>query len=348
MSDQLPPPSGTPVAQSVQMTKTPKIIVWAFVLSLFGFLILTAFAAVAMTLTGWKQIKATGKGKGLAVATLIISGLWLIVLIFSLANPSTSEQEPPAAQTSEVAANPTDAIEANAADTTPTLNAFDQFLASEGLASPEVCDRYEAVQGNFEERFAKRNKAIGSKPRDERAAKKFISGNEWTKQKLATDLKMSFRKAAETSLSEIEGGEFKNESIDRYLTASTEACGIDLQAIERSASGLDARISALRELAANVPWYPKGFNLLNNVAWKWTKGACTTSFGYCWTMEVISDTGCPNGLYAEVNISQGDTIVGYSNDVLGSLPPMQKAKLEFRDFGGSGTKSAQLTKFNCY
>jgi hypothetical protein len=65
-------------------------------------------------------------------------------------------------------------------------------------------------------------------------------------------------------------------------------------------------------------------------------------------MRVISQEGCFGGLYAEVNILQNDAVVGYSNDLLGSLPAMTEGRLEFQDFGGSGTKSASLSEINCY
>ena len=93
MSEQLPPPTGAPIEPAAPTAGTPKIIVWAFILSLAGFLILTALAAVAMVLTKWKQIQASGKGKGLAIATLIISGFWIVIMVFAVLSPSDEAAE---------------------------------------------------------------------------------------------------------------------------------------------------------------------------------------------------------------------------------------------------------------
>lgn len=87
MSD-LPPPTGAPVELVTPASGTPKVIVWAFILSLAGFLILTALAALAMVLANWKKVDAAGKGKGLALAALVISGFWLLIMVLALLSPS--------------------------------------------------------------------------------------------------------------------------------------------------------------------------------------------------------------------------------------------------------------------
>lgn len=79
-------------------------------------------------------------------------------------------------------------------------------------------------------------------------------------------------------------------------------------------------------------WYPKGYNLSPNptVAFKWDKDrpdcySCTGS-----AITVVSQHGCPNGLYVEVTFHDAaDTIVDWSNDRLPSLDAGQKARLEF-------------------
>jgi hypothetical protein len=87
VSDQFPPPTGSPVVVVAPTGGTPKVIVWAFILSLAGFLILTALAAVAMVLTNWKKVQESGKGKGLAIAALVISGLWMVVVALGTLAP---------------------------------------------------------------------------------------------------------------------------------------------------------------------------------------------------------------------------------------------------------------------
>jgi hypothetical protein len=65
-------------------------------------------------------------------------------------------------------------------------------------------------------------------------------------------------------------------------------------------------------------------------------------------MYVISQNGCPNGLYAEMNILSGGAVVSYTNDSLGSLPAGQTAQLTFDAFDLPSDVQGQLTKINCY
>jgi len=102
VSDQLPPPTGAPVEPATPTGGTPKAIVWAFVLSLAGFLIVTAVAAVVMVLANWKRVKASGKGKGLAIAALVISGLWLALMVFAAFLPSDEPTETAAPEVAEI------------------------------------------------------------------------------------------------------------------------------------------------------------------------------------------------------------------------------------------------------
>jgi len=94
-------------------------------------------------------------------------------------------------------------------------------------------------------------------------------------------------------------------------------------------------------------WQPKGYELWEDgLAWRWANGDC--GYGdYCWGMLVRSQYGCPDGLYAEINIEDNGVVIDYSNDSVGSLPAATAAKLEFRHFGDSGTLSGVLTELNC-
>jgi len=356
VSEQLPPPTGAPIEPAAPTSGTPKVIVWAFILSLAGFLILTALAAVAMVLTNWKRVNATGKGRGLAIAALVISGFWLVIMVVALLSPSNEPADSAVTEVAEVIeeASESEPVEPELTPNEPTeagsveKDAFELFLASDRVAPKATCERYADVFAKYESLIEKRKKAIGNKTEDPRKAAKFISTNGWTNQRVALDLKNDLDVAAQTSLSEIENGQFASQPVSRYLLFSLPVCERDLDALERKARQLDSQTEILRQGAAFAPWYPKGYSLFGDTAWKWTNESCGYSSGYCWTMRVISQTGCPNGLYAEVNILQGETIVGFTNDSLGFLPPDKTAKLEFVQFGGSGTKSASLTKINCY
>ena len=92
MSDALPPPTGSPIQPAAQ-TKTPRIIVWAFILSLFGVLVVTAIASIVMAVLGLNKAKEVGKGKGLAIAAIAISGFWLAIIGIGSLLPGTEVEQ---------------------------------------------------------------------------------------------------------------------------------------------------------------------------------------------------------------------------------------------------------------
>ena len=114
----------------------------------------------------------------------------------------------------------------------------------------------------------------------------------------------------------------------------------------------NALLSQLKGKAAQVPWYPEGYNAWagdDTLAWKWYRGAsCSISMGSCWHIKVITQTGCPSGLYAEINIMDGGgTVIDYSNDLLGGTRPDDTVMLEFTTFQDYA-ETGRLTELNCY
>jgi hypothetical protein len=61
---------------------------------------------------------------------------------------------------------------------------------------------------------------------------------------------------------------------------------------------------------------------------------------------VKSQYGCLDGLYAEINIKRGNTVIDYANDRLGSLGAGEEALLTFNDT--SNGSLAELTQIDCY
>jgi len=101
-------------------------------------------------------------------------------------------------------------------------------------------------------------------------------------------------------------------------------------------------------------WIPAGFTQWvedDNLAWRWATSAetkCTYGTGACWAVMVVSKTGCPRSLYAEVNIfNKSDVQISYTNDTLSSVQPGQKVRLTFDTFNEEA-QTAQMSKFNCY
>ena len=100
----------------------------------------------------------------------------------------------------------------------------------------------------------------------------------------------------------------------------------------------------------DVTWVPDGYYAWDDdksVAWKWIKGVdvdcsdCTY-----WTVEVISKNGCYDGVYGEINVERNGVVVGYANDTLNYLAPLQAGRLTFIEYPYSSL-TGDLTELNC-
>jgi hypothetical protein len=82
------------------------------------------------------------------------------------------------------------------------------------------------------------------------------------------------------------------------------------------------------------------------VTWEWVENpAC--DYGRCWQIRVTAPDGCPNGVYAEMNITDdAGVVVDYSNDALGSLAPGQTGVLTFTHFDDA-PRQGEITQVSC-
>ena len=96
-------------------------------------------------------------------------------------------------------------------------------------------------------------------------------------------------------------------------------------------------------------WVPTGFTAWSedsNIAWKWAAKNNCNEYA-CITAEFISQYGCPSGLYVALNwLDRNDSVVGYTNETLPSLLPMQNAKLNFEDYD-EVSSSGQISTIRC-
>jgi hypothetical protein len=154
------------------------------------------------------------------------------------------------------------------------------------------------------------------------------------------------------SLLEVTGSRDKASQVDTdaYAEVFLAECGLakDFDKAAESAVKADGRASNIEQLASSVPWYPDGFEEFNeNVAIKYA-GSCDAGFGYCWTYEVVTLTGCPTTLYMEAIIEQGGANLGFTNDLTSGVKPGQIARMQLVQFEGSGTLTARVSEINCY
>jgi hypothetical protein len=106
-----------------------------------------------------------------------------------------------------------------------------------------------------------------------------------------------------------------------------------------------------KESAGEAPiedtsWVPSGYSAYNNnVAYKWSEGGYTCTFGRCAQIEIYSKEGC-SSLYVEANKMKGTNNVGFTNATTTNLAPLGKAVLKLES--GEGFDTFQISKISCY
>lgn len=103
--------------------------------------------------------------------------------------------------------------------------------------------------------------------------------------------------------------------------------------------------------SSSYDWIPSGFNQWSaELAWRWAKkGEYNCSYGDgCVAMYVVSRNGCPTSVYAEINLYDSvGTNVGYTNETLSSLAPLEKGRMIF-EFFEEDAEGAQPSEIKCY
>lgn len=198
---------------------------------------------------------------------------------------------------------------------------------------------------------------------DARRAQKFKNGASWLDSFEITDINASLEAAAFGALDDViaktetirerDRGAFASQWQSNFVTYALETCGLQARsdaAISAQAGFTSARDS-LTVLAASVPWYPQGYYEWAddpNVAWKWVDVYDCSYADWCWKAKIISANGCPDGLYAEINIlDSADNVVDYTNDTVSSLGPMGTALMEFGTFN-SVHAAGRMSKISCH
>lgn len=103
-------------------------------------------------------------------------------------------------------------------------------------------------------------------------------------------------------------------------------------------------------LAESAPWYPENFDGYgDNLAYRWStfEGGWPCNSCSFWKVTVMTKDGCPGGIYAELNILKGGTVVGWTNDRIASLRAGQTAVMEFVEYPYRSGSTGQLTEMTC-
>ena len=238
--------------------------------------------------------------------------------------------------------------------------AFESELLKENFTS---CDSIKEIMlaAAYPELSAKA--ATSKEIRDAREALAFVSANSITKTDLktsylndlneliTTDLKTFYSKvdrddsAPEAQLNKW-SGQWKEETLN-----SCNLGGENLL-VDQSLSSLDAEFERITVLADSVPWYPEDFREYEEgIAIDFIPGG-RSPCNDCvyWTLDLISQSGCPSGLYVEVTFSRGGSTFDWSNDTLPSLCAGDKGRLQFYtyEYGNSTSgMTIDISKVSC-
>ncbi len=133
-----------------------------------------------------------------------------------------------------------------------------------------------------------------------------------------------------------------------------------LTSCSSTSSSSDSLISSLENDSSSedfglsdpdTSWTPTGFNEHDeNVAWRWVERESDCSDCIYWHIQIVTNTGCPNGVYSSINISRNDEVVDWTNDSIPYLEAGQKAILAFEKYGLSGSGSdyeGSMTELSC-
>jgi hypothetical protein len=97
----------------------------------------------------------------------------------------------------------------------------------------------------------------------------------------------------------------------------------------------------------DISWVPSGFRVVaNGVAVKSLEGEC--DYFRCVAYEVVTEAGCPDGLYIEANVLDGDDrVIDYANDLVASVGVGERAKIVLESTDDDAER-IRITEVNCY
>jgi ribosomal protein L40E len=351
------------VTSSPQSQKKPGTA--ALILSALGFLTgITAIIGIILGFSARAKAKRSGQSTSNSVAAIVIGAsalvFFLIIGIVSVGSEdSKTDTTATVVDESDTESNVKDSDtepgveDVDPAPTTPPAAVTYEDIIVGDTTTSEICGTYSELIEKNDGVISRRTKFLDKDWNPYKAAS-YVNKNDWVNDEPVAKFESQWEKVATTALNSVSGGQADQvKSIEGYLDASLKECKLQEQHQDQneSMSRINRNQSRVAALAASKPWYPKGFKewfLDDNIAYKYNgKNSCDNRSGYCWGYTVISQFGCPSGIYVEGNVEQNGTIVGYSNDRLGSLPSDTKARMQLNYYGGSGTKQMRLIEMNC-
>ena len=219
-------------------------------------------------------------------------------------------------------------------------------------AARPLCSQYRAIIAKWSSVAEQRIAASTEADEDAYAAAKFAPTVNWLRARHELGYNQSLYRASRARLRAVSRSGLTKPMITKFSKDALWICKLtaDSRQTESQLYSVDSLGENILYLAGNVPWHPQGFfewTEDGNVAWQWVDNPSCDYFS-CWQIRVTTKTGCSGGLYAEINIKNGNTVLDYSNDALGSLGAGETALLTFDYTGEHGGLTGNLTDISCY
>lgn len=267
-----------------------------------------------------------------------------------------------AAANSGNSGDPYDSGSNGTTETVEPAMTFAEFQTATGLETltKAQCKPFTAIATNTKGNKAAKAKikAVDKADKDEWSAYSYVNKYDWTNDPASalndwqsrwdTQLSTSFDEIAANATTDVASS--KTELMPDFEAKVLTDCklGAKKEATVTLLGDLSTKGSALVTLASNKPWYPRGYSEWEDgLAWKWADAYSDCYSCSYWHIRVISRDGCSGGVYAEINIERGGSVVDWTNDTVTYLGPGKKALLEF-DTWEDGSLTGDLTTLTCH
>ena len=354
------------VTSSPQSQKNPGTA--AVILSSLGFLTgITAIIGIILGFRSRTKAKRSGQSTSNSVAAIVIGASALVfLLVIGIVNGYSEYSKTNTTATvvdeSDTESNVKDSDtepgveDVDPAPTKPPVAVTYEDIIVGDITTSEICGTYSELIEKNDGVISRRTKYLDKEWNPYKAAS-YVNKNDWVNDDPVAKFEAQWAKVGTTALNSASGGQADQvESIEGYLDASLKECELQEQHQDqnKSLSIIKNRQSKVVSAAASKPWYPKGFEEWpqdSNMAYKYAinKGGDPCGYSSCrfGKYEVISEDGCPSGVYAEMNFMDADgTVRDWSNDTVSYLAPKQKALLTFVSYSAPGG-TIRLTELNC-
>jgi hypothetical protein len=220
-------------------------------------------------------------------------------------------------------------------------------------AATPLCASYAAVVDTWTRDEESLATSIRGADADPYVAADFVVAHQWVNRRQLTIFNRSITAISRKGLAGATKGAARRGAFVKVFTLDALfVChvGAKVRAIRESLASLDDRAGSVVALAADKPWYPKGYTEFSDgLAWQWVANPSCPDYASegCWQMDAISRDGCPDSLYGEITILQGDVAVDYTNDAISGIAPGERARLTFVSTT-SGQQTGRLSKLDCY